>query len=220
MGGNRRLAMAAGGLLAVTVALTAALAQSDADKAEPPPAVSPATPALTFLNKHEVEGVLGREVRSATDENMGRIVDVLVDRSRPGARRDHRFRRLSRGRQPQDRGGLECIAFSPAGQAGRPHRARTYSRPSQSGARISGRQAGGHLRRPRQARTVTRINNNAGDAFCPRNHYAALTTVRTGATGSQAAGRGRPASAWWNKAAAASIPAQPARARLVHLFRR
>ncbi len=81
MGGNRRLAMAAGGLLAVTVALTAALAQSDADKAEPPPAVSPATPALTFLNKHEVEGVLGREVRSATDENMGRIVDVLVDRT-------------------------------------------------------------------------------------------------------------------------------------------
>ena len=43
--------------------------------------MSPATPALTFLNKHEVEGILGREVRSATDENMGRIVDVLVDRS-------------------------------------------------------------------------------------------------------------------------------------------
>ena len=36
---------------------------------------------MTILNKHEVEGVLGREVRSATDENMGRIVDVLVDRS-------------------------------------------------------------------------------------------------------------------------------------------
>ena len=35
---------------------------------------------MTILNKHEVEGVLGREVRSATDENMGRIVDVLVDR--------------------------------------------------------------------------------------------------------------------------------------------
>ncbi len=82
MGGNRRVAMAAGGLLAVTVALTAAVAQTDADKAEQPPAaVSPATPTLTFLNKHEVEGILGREVRSATDENMGRIVDVLVDRT-------------------------------------------------------------------------------------------------------------------------------------------
>jgi hypothetical protein len=80
MGGNRRVAMAAAGLLALTVALTAALAQSDADKAEPP-AQGQATPALTFLNKHEVEGILGREVRSATDENMGRIVDVLVDRA-------------------------------------------------------------------------------------------------------------------------------------------
>ncbi len=40
-----------------------------------------ATPEVTVLNKHEVEGVLGREVRSATNENMGRIVDVLVDPS-------------------------------------------------------------------------------------------------------------------------------------------
>jgi hypothetical protein len=80
MGGNRQVAMAAAGLLALTVALTAALAQSDADKAEPP-AQGTATPALTFLNKHEVEGILGRDVRSATDENMGRIVDVLVDRA-------------------------------------------------------------------------------------------------------------------------------------------
>jgi hypothetical protein len=81
MGGNRRVAMAAAALLAVTIALTAALAQSDADKAKPQPG-TPATPAVaTILNKHEVEGVLGREVRSATDENMGRIVDVLVDRS-------------------------------------------------------------------------------------------------------------------------------------------
>jgi len=37
------------------------------------------TPEVTILNKHEVEGILGREVRSATNENMGRIVDVLVD---------------------------------------------------------------------------------------------------------------------------------------------
>ena len=80
MVGNCRMAMAAAALSALTVALTAALAASDADKAEPP-AASQATPALTFLNKHEVEGILGREVRSATDENMGRIVDVLVDRA-------------------------------------------------------------------------------------------------------------------------------------------
>jgi hypothetical protein len=46
-----------------------------------PQAAPPATPEITVLNKHEVEGILGREVRSATNENMGRIVDVLVDPS-------------------------------------------------------------------------------------------------------------------------------------------
>jgi len=46
-----------------------------------PKAIPPATPEVTVLNKHEVEGILGREVRSATNENMGRIVDVLVDPS-------------------------------------------------------------------------------------------------------------------------------------------
>jgi hypothetical protein len=56
--------------------------------AEPAPAgqaadhgrLSSPPPAVTILNSHEVEGILGREVRSAADENMGRIVDVLVDR--------------------------------------------------------------------------------------------------------------------------------------------
>jgi len=42
--------------------------------------VPPAAPEVTVLGNHEVEGVLGREVLSATNENMGRIVDVLVDR--------------------------------------------------------------------------------------------------------------------------------------------
>jgi len=38
-------------------------------------------PVVTILNSHEVEGILGQEVRSAANEDMGRIVDVLVDRS-------------------------------------------------------------------------------------------------------------------------------------------
>ena len=38
-------------------------------------------PAVTILNNHEVEGILGREVLSAANENMGRIVDVIVDRT-------------------------------------------------------------------------------------------------------------------------------------------
>jgi hypothetical protein len=37
------------------------------------------SPSVTVLGTQEVRGVLGREVRSTADENMGRIVDVLVD---------------------------------------------------------------------------------------------------------------------------------------------
>ena len=81
-------------VLALSVGATVASAESDSQQAEPPaagtpppepPAPSspppPAVPEITVLNKHEVEGILGREVRSATDEDMGRIVDVLVDRA-------------------------------------------------------------------------------------------------------------------------------------------
>jgi len=38
-------------------------------------------PTVTVFEKHEVQGILGKEVRSAADENMGRIVDVVVDRT-------------------------------------------------------------------------------------------------------------------------------------------
>ena len=73
MGGNRRMAMALAALLLVIIALTGALAENDTDKAAPP-AGDTTAPEVTVLNKHEVEGVLGRDVRSATDENMGRVV--------------------------------------------------------------------------------------------------------------------------------------------------
>jgi PRC-barrel domain len=83
MRGDQRTAAAAAALLVLGLAVTMAVAGNDAaaDKAEPanPPPV--ATPEVTILNKHEVEGILGREVRSAADENMGRIADVLVDRA-------------------------------------------------------------------------------------------------------------------------------------------
>jgi PRC-barrel domain len=53
----------------------------------PAPAPAPTTPpptppaTVTILNDHEVQGILGRDVESTTaNENMGRIVDVLVDR--------------------------------------------------------------------------------------------------------------------------------------------
>jgi PRC-barrel domain len=43
------------------------------DVASPPPAI--------VLDTRSVEGILGKEVRSAADENMGRIIDVVVDRT-------------------------------------------------------------------------------------------------------------------------------------------
>jgi hypothetical protein len=44
------------------------------------PAGGAEPPSVTVLNNHEVEGILGRQVIGAADENMGRIVDVIVDR--------------------------------------------------------------------------------------------------------------------------------------------
>jgi PRC-barrel domain len=46
----------------------------------PPPNV-PQEPTVTVLDRRDVQGVLGKEVRSSANENMGRIVDVIVDRS-------------------------------------------------------------------------------------------------------------------------------------------
>jgi hypothetical protein len=74
------LTAAAGVTLAEDAAAPAATAPADNNPpANPAPPSEPA--AVTILNNHEVEGILGREVRSAADENMGRVVDVLVDRS-------------------------------------------------------------------------------------------------------------------------------------------
>jgi hypothetical protein len=41
----------------------------------------PREPTVTVIDNREVQGILGRDVRSAADENMGRIVDVIVDQS-------------------------------------------------------------------------------------------------------------------------------------------
>ncbi len=51
----------------------------------PVPAAPPKEPApppsVTIIGPREAHGVLGRDVRSAVDEDMGRIVDVIVDRA-------------------------------------------------------------------------------------------------------------------------------------------
>ena len=50
--------------------------------ATPAPPQEPAPPpSVTIIGAQEAHGVLGRDVRSAANEDMGRIVDVIVDRS-------------------------------------------------------------------------------------------------------------------------------------------
>jgi hypothetical protein len=80
-------AVAAVIVLTLGVAIDVALSENGpppaqtVQPADNPAATPPGAPAVTVLNDHEVEGILGREVRSADDANMGRIVDVIVDRS-------------------------------------------------------------------------------------------------------------------------------------------
>jgi hypothetical protein len=74
-------------------ALAAATSWAQNDAASPPadrkppqqnatPPKEPAPPpSVTVIGAKDAHGVLGRDVRSPADENMGRIVDVIVDRS-------------------------------------------------------------------------------------------------------------------------------------------
>jgi PRC-barrel domain len=55
--------------------------QSGLPASSAPTSPPDAAPAVPILESHDLQGILGKEVRSATGENMGRIVDVVVDRS-------------------------------------------------------------------------------------------------------------------------------------------
>jgi len=63
--------------------LIALSASSLADGLRDDPDVSEVVvqPAAIPLDRQDVEGVLGKEVRSNADENMGRVIDVVVDRT-------------------------------------------------------------------------------------------------------------------------------------------
>jgi hypothetical protein len=76
----------------VTFAAATSLAAHDArpvDQSAPQPNAAPAAapkeavppPSVTIIRAADAHGVFGRDVRSPTDEDMGRIVDVIVDRA-------------------------------------------------------------------------------------------------------------------------------------------
>lgn len=96
--------MRSAGWLSLSVAIVAGLTVAMSRAAEEPPAASsevnaPATavppasavpvtpkdaappPSVTIIGAADAHGVLGRDVLSAANEDMGRIVDVIVDRS-------------------------------------------------------------------------------------------------------------------------------------------
>jgi PRC-barrel domain len=73
-------------ILAAALATVAiARAQNDPPPAKPPAQETPKAPApapsVTVIGARDAPGILGREVRSAANEDMGRIVDVIVDRT-------------------------------------------------------------------------------------------------------------------------------------------
>lgn len=65
--------------IALSAASLAAMAQTVPDTPATPAGPQVGTPSVTVLDTQEVQGVLGREIRSTADESMGRIVDVIVD---------------------------------------------------------------------------------------------------------------------------------------------
>jgi hypothetical protein len=71
--------------IAIALSAFAAAASWAADDKPSPPAVAPKEaaqpPSVTIIGARDAHGVLGRDVRSKTDEDMGRIVDVIVDRT-------------------------------------------------------------------------------------------------------------------------------------------
>ena len=85
------------GVVVLTVALIFAATHVMADdttspQAIPAPANAPAAakpsgetvappPSITVIGPADAHGVLGRDVRSSSGQNMGRIVDVIVDRT-------------------------------------------------------------------------------------------------------------------------------------------
>jgi hypothetical protein len=62
------------------LALVAASVVSAMLRAEPAPPAPEPPPSVTVISPADARGVLGRAVRSAADEDMGRIVDIVVDR--------------------------------------------------------------------------------------------------------------------------------------------
>jgi hypothetical protein len=78
--------VAAIALIALAAAIPISMAQDNPARTDQPGGGAPGKPpdgppAVPILESHDLQGILGKEVLSAAGENMGRIVDAVVDRS-------------------------------------------------------------------------------------------------------------------------------------------
>jgi hypothetical protein len=88
MRARRKLIVVAAGFATLAVAASRAENETAQPPSPPPQSSAPAAtkepappPSVTVIGAREAHGVLGRDVRSPTDEDMGHIVDVIVDRA-------------------------------------------------------------------------------------------------------------------------------------------
>jgi hypothetical protein len=88
MRARRKLIVMAAGFAVLAVAASHAENETAQPPSPPPQSSAPAAtkepappPSVTVIGAREAHGVLGRDVRSPTDEDMGHIVDVIVDRA-------------------------------------------------------------------------------------------------------------------------------------------
>ena len=84
----RLLSIIVASALAAIAAATSWAQDNVTPPAQPPSTTTPPAPkepapppSVTIIGARDAHGVLGRDVRSPADEDMGHIVDVIVDRS-------------------------------------------------------------------------------------------------------------------------------------------
>ena len=165
-------ALAASGIALIALPATPALTSAAAERwhlsqsADQPPAAAPAgdveqeAPAITedgtpatVIDDREVEGILGKSVRSNAGEDMGQIIDVIVKRNgqvRAAVIDFGGFLGVGSRKIAVD---WSALSF-PRQQRDRSRHSEPHARPSQVGPRIS-------------TRRTTRRARRRGDPFSP-----------------------------------------------------
>ncbi len=77
-----RIAASASLLASIVAAVPTTIAAADDRSPQPSTnATAPVVPAVTVVDRKRARGVLGRAVRDAAGDDMGRVIDVVVDPS-------------------------------------------------------------------------------------------------------------------------------------------